>query len=157
MYSNRPNHNTERPIRYTSILRTARLQMSRVRINDSAPSSPLSDTSTNSSSSMDCEMDDLHDHSTTAANKNLLQQSPQSLPTTTLFHRPAKPPANTAISGRAVGSDDERIGADRTPVCICLTCERAAAEAEAAAALHVQLSSLASAQRFDRGAVGYAR
>ena len=153
MYGNRPKSPTEPYIPYTSILRIARLQMSRVRINDAPPPSSPSKTSNNDT--MDCEMDDLQLHGTA---NNL---SAPSLSTAPRLSHPAATPSTKAAttSSRAIecipNNDDTSLGAHRTPVCICPTCERAAVEAKAAAALHMQLS-LASRQRLDRGSVGYA-
>lgn len=141
MYGTLPKHTTEPKIPYTSILRIARLQMS--------PSPSPSKKSTNSN--MDCEMDDLRHHGTA---DTLLQRS--ALPSSaTLFKTAATQPTKAAApSARASGciTNDASSGAAHpTPVCICLTCERAAVEAKAAAALLLQMSL------FDRKtAVGYA-
>ena len=148
MYANLPKQTTETKIPYTSILRVARLQMSRVRLNEAPPSSP---SKRSADSSMDCEMDDFRHQRTTDPP---LQRSALPLSTATLFHTAATPPTKAVTSsGRAsacVKNDNMSVGAHPTPVCICLTCERAAMEAKAAAALHLQMSL------FERGTVGYA-
>lgn len=104
-------HQTEYPIRYAHILRSAGLQMSLVRLTDaispssassaSSPPTTMKNNTDNKSTTfiqprneMDFEMHDFTDNNVSAAHINTTNSQPPSVPTPTTIpsHRPKLPP-----------------------------------------------------------------